>query len=116
MRIGVLSLFVVMIILGLCNIIGTTIASFIEPYSIYGRIASSLFAPIYDAGNNLIADAVADTECYLFYNVDTYNSIPLIIISSVSLLVIGAISWVGGRTYCNTICPVGTILGLVSRY
>ena len=116
LRIGVLSLFVVMIILGMCNIIGTTIASFIEPYSIYGRIASSLFAPIYDAGNNLIADAVADTECYLFYNVDTYNSIPLIIISSVSLLVIGTISWVGGRTYCNTICPVGTILGLVSRY
>lgn len=116
LRIVILSLFIVLIILGLCNIIGTTIASFIDPYSVYGRIASSLFAPVYDAGNNLIAEAVADTECYWFTKVDTYNSIPLIVISSVSLFVIGVISWVGGRTYCNTICPVGTILGLVSRY
>ena len=105
-----------MIILGLCNVIGTTIASFIEPYSAYGRIASSLFAPIYDAGNNVVADALVDTECYWFYHVESLQYLPLTIIAVVTLLVIGVVAWVGGRAYCNTICPVGTILGYVSRY
>ena len=26
------------------------------------------------------------------------------------------LAWRGGRTYCNTICPVGTILGALARY
>ena len=116
LRLSMLTIFVVMIILGLCNVIGTTIASFIEPYSAYGRIASSLFAPIYDASNNVIADALVDTECYWFYHVETFQYLPLTIIAVVTLLVIGVVAWVGGRAYCNTICPVGTILGYVSRY
>ena len=116
LRLSMLTIFVVMIILGLCNVIGTTIASFIEPYSAYGRIASSLFAPIYDAGNNVIADALVDTECYWFYHVEAFQYLPLTIIAVVTLLVIGVVAWVGGRAYCNTICPVGTILGYVSRY
>ena len=116
LRLSMLTIFVVMIILGLSNVIGTTIASFIEPYSAYGRIASSLFAPIYDAGNNVIADALVDTECYWFYHVETFQYLPLTIIAVVTLLVIGVVAWVGGRAYCNTICPVGTILGYVSRY
>ena len=116
LRLSMLTIFVVMIILGLCNVIGTTIASFIEPYSAYGRIASSLFAPIYDAGNNVIADALVDTECYWFYHVETFQYLSLTIIAVVTLLVIGVVAWVGGRAYCNTICPVGTILGYVSRY
>jgi ferredoxin len=116
LRLSMLTIFVVMIILGLCNVIGTTIASFIEPYSAYGRIASSLFAPIYDASNNVIADALVDTECYWFYHVETFQYLPLTIIAVVTLLVIGIMAWLGGRAYCNTICPVGTILGYVSRY
>ena len=116
LRLSMLTIFVVMIILGLCNVIGTTIASFIEPYSAYGRIASSLFAPIYDASNNVIADALVDAECYWFYHVETFQYLPLTIIAVVTLLVIGVVAWVGGRAYCNTICPVGTILGYVSRY
>lgn len=116
LRLSVFSLFIVLIILGLCNIIGTTIVSFIEPYSAYGRIVSSLFAPIYDAGNNLIADSLVDSECYWFYHVDNYSSIPLIIIASVTLIVIGVMAWGGGRAYCNTICPVGTLLGFISKY
>ncbi len=116
LRLSMLTIFVVMIILGLCNVIGTTIVSFIEPYSAYGRIASYIFAPIYNAGNNAIADAMVDTNCYWFYHVETFQYLPLTIIAVVTLLVIGVVAWVGGRAYCNTICPVGTILGYVSRY
>ncbi len=115
-RLSVLVAFILLVILGLCGIIGTTIASFIEPYGAYGRIASSLFAPIYDAGNNIIASVIADSDCYWFYNVNTYSYLPLTIIAVVTLLVVGVFSWIGGRAYCNTICPVGTLLGALSRY
>lgn len=116
LRIGVLSIFLALIVLGVCNIIGTIYVSFIEPYSAYGRIASSLFAPIYKAGNNVIAGAMVDSDCYVFNYVESYNSIPLMIIAVATLLVVGVLAWIGGRTYCNTICPVGTILGFLSKY
>lgn len=116
LRLVIMLLFIVLIIFGVCNIIGTTLGSFIEPYSAYGRIASSLFVPIYDAGNNVIADAIADTDCYWFYNVERANYLPLIIVASITLIVVGGMAWFGGRAYCNTICPVGTILGFISKY
>ncbi len=116
LRMSVMTIFLLLIILGLCNIIGTSIVSFIEPYSAYGRIASYIFAPIYNAGNNAIADAMVDTNCYWFYHVDSYHYLPLTIVAVATLLVVGVMSWIGGRAYCNTICPVGTLLGFVSRY
>ena len=116
LRIGVLLLFVVAIILGTCNIVGSTFASFIEPYSAYGRIASSLFAPVYKSANNLIADAMVDTECYMFYSIEVNHYLPIMIIAITTLLVVAIMAWLGGRVYCNTICPVGTLLGFVSRY
>lgn len=116
LRLTVAALFVLLLILGLFNIIGTTIASFIEPYSAYGRIVSSLFAPIYKAGNNVIAEALVDTDCYCFYHVETYHSLVVMVIAVITLLVVGVMSWIGGRAYCNTICPVGTILGYISRF
>ena len=116
LRIGVLLLFVFAIIFGVCNIIGTTLASFIEPYSAYGRIASSLFAPVYKSANNLIADAMVDSEFYMFYPIEVSYYLPIMIIAIVTLFVVGIMAWIGGRTYCNTICPVGTLLGFVSRY
>lgn len=116
LRLCVMGLFILLIILGLCNIVATTVVSLIEPYSAYGRIASSIFAPIYDAGNNLIADSLVDSECYWFYRVESFISVPLVIIATVTLLVVGIMAWMGGRIYCNTICPVGTILGFISKY
>ena len=116
LRLGILIIFVVLLMLGVCNIIGTTMASILEPYSIYGRIASSLFAPIYDVGNNMIADAIVDTECYWFYHIESYNYLPLTIIAIASLLVVSVMAWLGGRAYCNMICPVGTVLGYFSRF
>ena len=33
-----------------------------------------------------------------------------------SFVIIAILAWRGGRTYCNTICPVGTVLGYVSHF
>ena len=38
------------------------------------------------------------------------------IVAGVTLAVLGFLAWRNGRTYCNTICPVGTVLGFFSKY
>lgn len=95
----------------------TAIVSIIAPYSTYGRIASNLFAPIYQLGNNLLAYFAERANSYAFYRVDVWiKSISTLVIASISFIILIILAWRNGRTYCNTICPVGTILGLFSKY
>ena len=44
------------------------------------------------------------------------RSLPTFIIAVVTLVVMVALSFKGGRTYCNSICPVGTTLSFFSRF
>lgn len=43
-------------------------------------------------------------------------TIPASIISTALLIIILAAGAITGRTLCNTVCPVGTMLGLISRF
>ena len=93
------------------------IVSLLAPYSSYGRIASSLFKPVYEAGNNVLASIAEHFNSYAFYSVDVWmKSLPTLIIASVTFVAIVILAWRGGRTYCNTICPVGTILSFFARF
>jgi len=111
-RYGFLGVFVVLVIAGL-----TGIAAFIEPYSAFGRMASSLLAPLYDMGNNVLASSAEQSGSFDYYNIEVWirgmSSLIFAIITFVGLAVASVIT---GRGYCNTVCPVGTILGLVSRF
>lgn len=111
LRYGVLGLFVIALIAG----IGSFVA-LLAPYSSYGRIASNLFVPIYQWGNNLLAYFAERADSYVFYETDVWmKSLPTFIIATVTFLVLIILAWRNGRTYCNTICPVGTILGFFSH-
>ncbi len=56
-------------------------------------------------------------ESYAFYEHEVWlKSLPVLIVAAVSFVIIAILAWRGGRTYCNTICPVGTVLGLLSRF
>lgn len=44
------------------------------------------------------------------------KSLPTLLIATVTLVVLIVLAWRGGRTYCNTICPVGTVLGFLSKH
>ncbi len=93
------------------------ILSLIDPYSAYGRIAVSLFRPVYMFGNNILESIFTSFGDYTFYRVDIFVfSYFALVVSVVTLLVIGLFAWKYGRTYCNTICPVGTILGFLSKF
>lgn len=112
LRYGVLALFIVAIIAG----VGSFVA-LLAPYSAYGRIAANLFAPLYRWGNNLLACFAAHLDSYAFYETDVWmKSLPTFVIAAVTLVVLVVLAWRGGRTYCNTICPVGTTLGFFSRF
>ena len=37
-------------------------------------------------------------------------------IAILSFVILAILAWRNGRTYCNTICPVGTVLGFLSKY
>ena len=89
----------------------------LAPYSAYGRIATMIFQPIWKFGNNVLAEIAARVDSYAFYTVDTWmRSLPVLIIAAVTLVVLFVLAWRGGRTYCNTICPVGTILSFFARF
>jgi len=108
---------VILVIFVACMLAG--VGSFVQllaPYSTFGQIVTSLLQPVYITINNALAGIAAHYQSYAFYTVDVWvKSMPLIIISSAFLVMLIILAWMHGRTYCNNICPVGTILGALSN-
>ena len=89
----------------------------LDPYSAFGRIANTLFRPLWILGNNALAGMAEHYESYLFYRADILLTTGVtLIVAVVTLVVVAILAGKNGRTYCNTICPVGTILGFFSRF
>ncbi len=113
----ILLVFVVLLVLGFTHLLFAAIAGLIEPYSAYGRIASQIFAPGVDGVNNALAAwSESMDDNYWFYRVTVAVSVPVLIVAIATLALVTVMAWRGGRDYCNTICPVGTILGYLSRF
>ena len=112
LRYTVLAVFVASAVAGV-----NAVVSLLAPYSSYGRIAGNLMKPVYEAGNNVLAAVAEHFNSYAFYSVDVWmKSLPTLVVASLTLVVIAVLAWRGGRTYCNTICPVGTILSFLARF
>ena len=112
LRYPVLVIFVIAVAAGVGSIF-----QLLAPYSSYGRIATMIFQPIWKLGNNLLATIAERVDSYAFYATDVWmKSLPVLIIALVTLVVLIVLAWRGGRTYCNTICPVGTILSFFARF
>jgi polyferredoxin len=112
LRYGVLVIFIIALVLGVHSLV-----ALMAPYSAYGRIASNLMAPVYQWGNNLMAAIAERAGSYRFYEVDVWiKSLPTFIVAIVTFVAVFILAWKHGRTWCNTICPVGTTLGFLSRF
>ena len=94
------------------------VVQLLAPYSAFGRIATSLLQPLWKMGNNVLASIAEHYDSYAFYHVETGvpNMTVVTLIAVVTLVVLAILAWRNGRTYCNTICPVGTALSLLSRF
>ncbi len=100
-----------------CVIGAGSVFALLEPYGSYGRIASNLFSPLYRWGNNLFAYFAEHVDSYSFYHVDVWlKSLATFLIAVTTFVLISILAWINGRTYCNTVCPVGTVLGFLSKY
>lgn len=84
-RYGVLTLFAIAWGAGV-----QLVVAILEPYSAFGRMVRSIASPM-------------------------SLGWALIIVAAVTLIAIVLLAWIYGRLYCNTICPIGTLLGLLSR-
>lgn len=112
LRYPVLVIFVVALVAGV-----GTLFQLLAPYSAFGRIATNLLQPVYLAGNNVLAAIAEHYDSYAFYHSNVWlRALPSLIIAAVTLVVLAVLAWHNGRTYCNTVCPVGTILSFLSRF
>lgn len=112
LRLAVLAAFIIMLVAGV-----NAVFVLLAPYSAYGRIVAAALQPIYIGINNILAGIAEQTDSYMFYHVEQHdNPAILCIVAGVTALVLFVLAFRNGRTYCNTICPVGTVLGYVSRF
>ena len=112
LRYPVLVLFIIALVAGI-----GTLFQLLAPYSAFGRIATNLLQPVWLAGNNVLASIAEHYDSYAFYHTNIWlRALPSLIISAITLVVLAILAWRNGRTYCNTICPVGTTLSFFSRF
>ncbi|MCD8071776.1 MAG: 4Fe-4S binding protein [Alistipes sp.] len=109
------SLLVVFIAALLAHI--TFVTGLLDPYAAFGRIAENLFAPVYRLANNIAAYVSGRIDSYGFYPTEVWiKSRIAFSVAVATFLIVGYLAWRYGRTYCNTVCPVGSFLGLLSRF
>jgi len=89
--------------------------SLLDPYSVFGRIAADLFRPAVTLVNNALVGTVGRFTGEALYRVAPAwaGAGALAVPAAMLLFVAGLAAW-RGRLYCNTVCPVGTVLGFVS--
>ena len=76
--------------------------SWLDPYTIAGRLMAAVVNPLAAA---LAPESAADWGRY---------GVAVGVVAGIALIPLG-MAWWRGRLYCNTICPVGALLGLLSR-
>ena len=112
LRLSCLLLLVVSCLLGV-----GTLFQLLAPYSTFGIIATNLLQPIWQAGNNVLAAIAEHYDSYAFYHSNIWmRSLPSLIISIVAIVALAVLAWRNGRTFCNTICPVGTFLSFFAKF
>lgn len=114
-RLVISGCFLVVVLLGFLNVMALSLGAIIEPYSAFGRMVTAFVNPIYDAVHNNMAEASALEGEYLYAPISRATPVVLFVIAAVTFLVIAAFAFRTGRGYCNTVCPVGTLLGYISK-
>jgi ferredoxin len=97
-------------------VLGILIVGLLDPLSNFGRILTNIVRPLILLMNNLLALFFESIGSYIIYPVDIMEiSIAGIIFSFIILSTLLLMSIKRGRLFCNTICPVGSLLGIISK-
>ena len=88
----------------------------VEPLSNHGRIFSTLVSPIVALLNNALAWLLGHFEMYAVPTLAIRSvSIGVILLPLIFLAVVVYLSYNYGRLFCNSLCPAGALLGILSR-
>ena len=107
-------------LLGITAVLGVGgsffLLNIIEPFSNFGRMCGTLLRPLAILLNNGIASLLDAGHVYLLFSaplrVPSPESVVLACVFAGGLI---AASYMRGRLFCNTLCPAGALLGLISR-
>lgn len=92
----------------------TLLLTWLDPYTIAARLMASILNPLaatYPAVAGLMPDILPPLAVEADWG--RYGVLTLLI-AAIGLIPL-CLAWWKGRIYCNTICPVGALLGLLSR-
>lgn len=110
LRYSILILIVVAVLLGSMSLL-----NLLDPYSLTGRIFTSLVKPVFVWTYNAGAGVLKNFNIYLFPAERAFVPVFVVAVTLAFLILILTMSARAGRLYCNTVCPVGAVLGLISR-
>jgi ferredoxin len=105
---------VISVIVALSGIISLLLL--LDPYSNFGRMASETFKVPLLKGLAWLALKMQQNQIYWLYPIN-YEVVPagLLYATGFTLLITSLSAW-KGRFFCNFLCPVGGIFGLISRF
>jgi len=86
--------------------------SLLDPYSNFGRLLTLIGRPIYLIGNNYLAQWNPDA---FFAATVPIAPLPAVLFTLAVTIFVGVLSFLFGRRFCNTVCPIGTLLGLLAK-
>ena len=95
---------------------GIYMITLLDPFSIFGRFMTYFAKPAVIVINNFLAGILGKFDIYTLSNVPV-KGFPLIVYSipAAFFILVGVLSFTKGRLYCNMVCPVGTLFGLLSK-
>ncbi len=92
---------------------GVLLINLLDPYAIFGRIGTHVFQPAALLINNFLAS-------FSFLSLPTIEYSPFSLSAFIiALTMLFIIVWFAGtsdRLFCNSVCPVGTLLGFLSKF
>ncbi|HEY1406002.1 MAG TPA: 4Fe-4S binding protein, partial [Spirochaetota bacterium] len=95
----------------------TAIIGFIDPFSLFSKISTFSFRPFaVGVFNQCIGFLETGKNIYLHRIPNTTSNLSFAFVFGSTAVIVFSISAVKGRIWCNYICPVGAVIGLISRF
>jgi ferredoxin len=111
-RYSILSLTIIFVLSG-----SIFLLNLLDPFSIFGKIISNLARPLLLVAQNLTAGILESLNVFWLYPVEIRNVDWIAIAIALTFFsIVTFFSYRKGRLFCNTICPVGSLLGLFSKF
>ena len=112
----ILRYFILVLTAGILLLGGVYVLSILDPYSTFGRFMTYFAKPVVLVLNNLVATILGKFDIYTVFKIDIKAyELAAYAIPVAFLFLIGFLAFRYGRLYCNTVCPVGTLLGFLSK-